>query len=206
LDCCDGIDPPPRHEGQAWHRDGEYVRLTFAIDDITPESGGTQCMPGTHRAEELCGPSTPLPGWANDGAEARALDGRVQLVCPAGSCAVNYTTLWHRRPENLTASRRRVVFSVFKRETERLVENCKAGAAVVDLAGGGGGHTLDIWKEWADANPSLAPVGGVYRKLLGLDSTRAGSGPPNRDPRPAASGPDDVDWVAAAAAASKARL
>jgi hypothetical protein len=88
-------------------QDGEYVRLTFAIDDIEPVTGGgTGFMPGTHRAAELAGPAVPLEPWANMNAESGIdvgtnLDGAAQMFGKAGCCAVNYTTIWHRRVPNL---------------------------------------------------------------------------------------------------------
>ena len=69
LDMADGFVCHDNH-GQTWHQDGEYVRLTFAIDDIEEGfGGGTGFMPGTHRAAELAGPATPLAQWANIEAE-----------------------------------------------------------------------------------------------------------------------------------------
>lgn len=91
---------------QTWHQDGEYVRLTFAIDDIDPiMGGGTGFMPGTHRKAALAGPAVPLEPWANmesdAGIEVGAnLEGAMQMFGKAGCCAVNYTTIWHRRMAN----------------------------------------------------------------------------------------------------------
>ena len=89
-------------------QDGEYVRLTFAIDDIDPVSGGgTGFMPGTHRAGPLAGPAVPLASWANMEADSGVpvgadIEGATQMHGKAGCCAVNYTTIWHRRVPNLS--------------------------------------------------------------------------------------------------------
>lgn len=108
LDMADGFVCNDDH-GQTWHADGEYVRLTFAIDDIDPElGGGTGFMPGTHRAGPLAGPSVQLQPWANmvgaSGVPVGVdLEGATQMHGKAGCCAVNYTTLWHRRVPNRSA-------------------------------------------------------------------------------------------------------
>ena len=65
-------------------------------------------MPGTHRAGALAGPAVPLEPWANmkgdSGIQVGAdLDGAMQMHGKAGCCAVNYTTLWHRRVPNRSA-------------------------------------------------------------------------------------------------------
>ena len=84
--------------GQAWHQDGEYVRLTFSLDDLSPGGGGTQCMPGTHRAALLPGPATKIPDWANSEATVSRprtgvdLDGADQMCGPAGCCMVRPVT------------------------------------------------------------------------------------------------------------------
>jgi hypothetical protein len=35
--------------GQSWHRDGDYIRCTFTLNDLGPEDGGTVILPGSVR-------------------------------------------------------------------------------------------------------------------------------------------------------------
>ena len=99
-------------------------------------------MPGTHRAAELAGPATPLAPWANIPAEQTEsgvavganLEGAAQMFGKAGCCAVNYTTIWHRRVPNFGANRRRIIWSVYKRESERFGDSHKNSASI-DLPG-----------------------------------------------------------------------
>eukprot|EP01049_Picozoa_sp_SAG25_P025747 SAG25_NODE_12420_length_280_cov_0.856354_2_plen_63_part_01 len=45
--------PPHCGSDMAWHRDGHVVhgswlRLTFTLDELGPDGGGTGLMPGSH--------------------------------------------------------------------------------------------------------------------------------------------------------------
>ena len=107
--------PPHTPPTMRWHRDGDYVRFTYILDDLGPAGGGTGLLPGTHRATD--GP----PAWMNE-ADRRPYEipGMVHLAAPAGSCMINYTMLWHTRTTNYTARPRRLIWQVFKRAHEPL--------------------------------------------------------------------------------------
>ena len=88
----------------SWHPDGEYVRLTYLLDDMLPEGGGTAFFGGSHRAaaregDRLVdnanaegGVGSGVPEWLN------VQPGRVPVETPgvwraagaAGSVIVNY--------------------------------------------------------------------------------------------------------------------
>ena len=102
----------------AWHRDGEYVRFTYILDDLSATGGGTGIIPGTHRAAD--GP----PAWMNDAdRQPYEIPDMVYLAAPAGSCMVNYTMLWHTRTSNHTARPRRLIWQVFKRAHQAMTSN-----------------------------------------------------------------------------------
>ena len=42
-------------KNMGWHPDGEYVRLTYILDDMEPAGGGTAFYPGSHRAAAVEG-------------------------------------------------------------------------------------------------------------------------------------------------------
>lgn len=37
----------------AWHRDGDYIRLTFFLEDTPEGGGGTAFLPGSHLVEAV---------------------------------------------------------------------------------------------------------------------------------------------------------
>jgi ectoine hydroxylase-related dioxygenase (phytanoyl-CoA dioxygenase family) len=92
-----------------WHRDGDYVRLTYILSDVEPHGGPTAVLPGTHREEE--GP----PRWLNtDDGYPRAVPGMVKITAKAGSCMVNDTRIWHSSTPNDSDVDRKLVWIVFK--------------------------------------------------------------------------------------------
>ena len=107
--------PPHTPTNMRWHRDGDYVRFTYILDDLSAEGGGTGILPGTHRSED--GP----PEWMNDAdRQSYEIPGMVYLAAPAGTCMVNYTMLWHTRTSNHTQRPRRLIWQVFKRSHQPL--------------------------------------------------------------------------------------
>jgi len=110
--------PPHTPSNMAWHMDGDYVRFTYILDDLSEHGGGTGIMPGTHRSGER------PPDWMNDADKGGCeIPGMVYLTAAAGSCMVNYTTLWHTRTSNRSARPRRLIWQVYKRAQQPLTAN-----------------------------------------------------------------------------------
>lgn len=110
--------PPGTGSDMPWHRDGDvqhgqWLRLTYTLDDVDPGGGGTGIMPGSH----LWQPGAPVPGWANDPHSGAALDlpGRDEFCAPAGSCMLSWTFLWHCRLPNASEDPRRLLWQLYRR-------------------------------------------------------------------------------------------
>lgn len=98
-----------------WHRDGEYVRLTYFLADVSELGGPTGVFPGTHRAPE--GP----PKWFNtDDGYPRDVPGMVKAVAKAGDCMVNDTMIWHTSTPNDSDVDRKIVWIVYKKASQEL--------------------------------------------------------------------------------------
>jgi ectoine hydroxylase-related dioxygenase (phytanoyl-CoA dioxygenase family) len=120
-------DAPGTPSGMAYHSDGEfdrdggsYLRLSWVLADIVPGGGGTALCPGTHRL------SYSPPSWI-DRDHARVDEtgpvgwpaASYELVAPAGSCMINWTTTWHRRTANTAAAPRKLFWQVYRRARQR---------------------------------------------------------------------------------------
>jgi hypothetical protein len=108
----------------AWHRDGGHIRLTYILDDMPPNGGGTAMVAGTHldRVNSL-EERLPLPSWFQSNPLGAPDDAPPEwqvvtpLACmPAGSCLINWTDIVHRRTDNQSAACRRTFWQVFNRE------------------------------------------------------------------------------------------
>jgi hypothetical protein len=104
--------PPRTGSDMAWHRDGdvvhgEWLRLTYTLNDLDRDGGGTGLVPGSHKWH----PGKSVPEWANDPQSGAALDlpGRDEFCAPAGSCMISWTSVWHCRLPN-TSDRARKLF------------------------------------------------------------------------------------------------
>jgi ectoine hydroxylase-related dioxygenase (phytanoyl-CoA dioxygenase family) len=77
------------------HLDGYLASINtlFAIDEFTPENGGTILVPGTHQRAER--PPTAYLEWAS-----------APVSCPPGSMLVFDSTLWHAAGQNLSGKDR----------------------------------------------------------------------------------------------------
>lgn len=96
-----------------WHQDGQYVRLTYYLSDVTLHGGPTGVMPGTHKA-----PSGP-PKWFNtDDGYPRYVQGMVPVVVPAGTCMINDTMIWHTSTPNDSDIDRKLIWIVFKKASQ----------------------------------------------------------------------------------------
>ena len=94
---------PGRTQGAHWHRDGPNIRLTYILDDLEEDGGGTACVATSHldtleqKAEYL-----PLPPWFKvnrlGAPEDSPVDDPARRVVtplagmPAGSCMINWTS------------------------------------------------------------------------------------------------------------------
>ena len=131
--------PTQRQPRVQWHPDGEYVRLTYLLDDMEPEGGGTAFFGGSHRAaaregDRLVdnanaegGVGSGVPEWLNAPGPAGHGPGTwVPVDAPgvwraagaAGSVIVNYTMTWHTRTPNYSEQPRRIIWIVYKRASE----------------------------------------------------------------------------------------
>ena len=105
--------------GQQWHRDGNNsynpsLRCTFTLNDLSREGGGTIAMAGSHtpagegygavlnsqEEHEYEAPtegrsSAPFDRSAN---QPHRMPNAVTQHGPAGSCMINWTSIWHTRP------------------------------------------------------------------------------------------------------------
>lgn len=99
-----------------WHQDGgPYTRLTFLLSDLAENGGPTAVVPGTHRE------GTALPTWCNDEkGQPRVLPGMVKVTGRAGDCMINNTFIWHTSTPNLSDEPRRIVWVVYKRESQAM--------------------------------------------------------------------------------------
>ena len=107
--------PPRTGSDMAWHRDGdvvhgEWLRLTYTLDDLEPNGGGTGLMPGSHTWR----PGKSVPEWANDSQSGAAFDlpGRDEFCAPAGSCMLSWTSVWHCRLPNQSERPRKLFWQL----------------------------------------------------------------------------------------------
>eukprot|EP01043_Picozoa_sp_COSAG02_P084824 COSAG02_NODE_22588_length_747_cov_1.049383_1_plen_202_part_10 len=91
----------------AWHRDGGHIRLTYILDDMPLDGGGTALVAGTHldRVNSL-EERLPVPSWfqLNPLGSPSDAPSEWQVVTPlagmpAGSCLINWTDIVHRRTD-----------------------------------------------------------------------------------------------------------
>ena len=104
------VRPGITHHQTSWHRDFPYqnfiasrplaINALLAIDEFSPESGGTHVVPFTHKIEVL-----PSDSYI----EAN----RIESAIPAGSAIVFDSMLFHRAGFNRSAAVRRSVNHVY---------------------------------------------------------------------------------------------
>ena len=100
------VRPGVTHHQSSWHRDFPYqnfiasrplaINALFAIDEFSPETGGTNVVPFTHKTEVL-----PSDSYI----EAN----RIESAIPAGSAIVFDSMLLHRAGFNRSAAIRRSI-------------------------------------------------------------------------------------------------
>ncbi len=102
--------PDSQSADYAWHRDfhfpGDHVlaaNTLLYLDDITPESGQTRVVPGTHRGHEV--PPTELC--------AGLLPGQIAITAQAGDAVMINAAIWHTGGRNRGAGQRRAIYLYF---------------------------------------------------------------------------------------------
>lgn len=121
-----------------WHADGDFLRYTWLIEDLPADGGGTPFMPGTHRVPLPADdpkPGAQVPAWVNNqqGGETskdwrpRSLPGAIPIHGKAGSCVVNFTSIWHSRGFNEAASPRCLIWQVIGGFSPDLYKRLRGG-------------------------------------------------------------------------------
>lgn len=114
---------------QSWHRDGDYIRCTFTLNDLGPNDGGTVILPGSHRDDGLSDKygeilnsqekveyeQTGGSGFDNSDNQPHRMPTYVSQTGPAGSCLINWTTIWHTRPPSKSGNDRDVIWQIYCR-------------------------------------------------------------------------------------------
>jgi hypothetical protein len=132
--------------GQQWHIDGDYIRCTYVLNDLGADGGGTVFLPGSHHLDKDYGyllnnqehhtyapprENRPSPPFDRSPHQPHHIPGAYQLVASAGSCLVNWTTLWHTRTANTSTVDRDTIWQVFRRPNQPVSprKQCSLSAA-----------------------------------------------------------------------------
>lgn len=126
----------PGETAQPWHTDDAFYTVPrprpmislstiAAVEDFTPENGGTQVVPGSHRWSDAELAGAYLQG---DEPAGEALDQRVAaqvqtVTMSAGSCLVFAGTLLHRGGANASCGTRRAFSNQYCQPWARPQEN-----------------------------------------------------------------------------------
>ncbi len=129
------------------HQDGgptnPSLRCTFTLNDLAPDGGGTIALSGSHtplsseygqvlnslepfeyKAPRDGRSSAPFDRSAN---RPHAMPNAVTQHGPAGSCMINWTSIWHTRPPNFTDQARDVIWQIFTRKQPISASEAKHG-------------------------------------------------------------------------------
>lgn len=90
-------------------RQNFWVRCTYFLSDVTPESGPFTLLPGTHLATHGC-----PPDLKNEAGQPLTLPDQVGIVGPAGSCLIDNTEIWHTNTPNTGDLPRRLLMLLYK--------------------------------------------------------------------------------------------
>ena len=132
----------------AWHRDGDYIRLTFFLEDVPADGGGgTGFIPGSHLVDadyaEVLNDTT-VGGERGNGAP-RPQPGATVLSGPAGSVAINWTMVYHTRTPSTVDGARRTFWQVYRRAGQTI-----SGRPQDNLSAG---YRAARSREWAESHP-----------------------------------------------------
>lgn len=134
----------------AWHRDGDYIRLTYFLEDVPPEGGGgTAFLPGSHHVDtdydEVLN-DRGIDGERGRGAPLPQPDGAITLSGPAGSVAINWTMVYHTRTPSTVSTPRRTFWQVYRRSDQPI-----SGRRQDNLSAA---YRLARSKAWSESHPN----------------------------------------------------
>jgi ectoine hydroxylase-related dioxygenase (phytanoyl-CoA dioxygenase family) len=122
LSACLAINTHPGETVQPLHHDDSFYRVPrprpaygvsafWALDDLTPDNGPTEIIPGSHRWGDDAPVGESLHQIFERGAEAVPEDhpDLQPVIMPAGSLMLAMGTLWHRGGANGSAASRLIV-------------------------------------------------------------------------------------------------
>ncbi len=140
---------------QNWHQDGTNVRhhqirtvlAMYYPQDVTPESGPTVVLPGSHFRNA---PTDRMATYTN-------IRGQVFLTVKAGTVAITHYDIWHAASLNRSDKPRHMLKFLFDRQSAPSapswnhdpVEGPKIAQQLVsEMVGPPSGYTSDLYKEW----------------------------------------------------------
>lgn len=125
-----GETPQPVHYDDAFYalarpRPPISISTIWALDDFTPENGGTEIIPGSHRWDDAQTEAAKVIDLHHDeGAKGARIDSELMpLQMKAGSCVVFAGTMLHRGGANRSNVRRRAVSHQYCQPWARQQEN-----------------------------------------------------------------------------------
>jgi ectoine hydroxylase len=116
------VHPPlaaPRPFRFEWHQDGGRqnrevetdprprlsVKLAYWLSDVSePGRGNMKVVPGSHRANRICGPPSRNTVWPDP-------EGAIEVTAAPGDVVLFDRRLWHARSDNYSAHTRRAIFA-----------------------------------------------------------------------------------------------
>ncbi len=126
----------PDETPQPWHADDVFYNIprprpmvglstVVAIDDFTPENGGTEIVPGSHLwSDEQINGDYRYGGSERDSTFAERMQSQsVALEMPAGACVVFAGNTLHRGGENSSTKPRQALSNQYCQPWARTIEN-----------------------------------------------------------------------------------
>jgi len=126
----------PGESPQPWHADDVFYSIprprpmvalstVLAIDDFTPENGGTEIVPGSHLwSDEEIGGDYREGGSERDATFAERMKNQsIALEMPAGACVVFAGNTLHRGGENHSGGPRQALSNQYCQPWARTIEN-----------------------------------------------------------------------------------
>jgi len=126
----------PGETPQPWHADDVFYSIprprpmvglstVIAIDDFTPENGGTEIVPGSHlwSDEEIAGDYREGDNERDTAFAERMKSQSIALEMPAGACVVFAGNTLHRGGENNSDGPRQALSNQYCQPWARTIEN-----------------------------------------------------------------------------------